>query len=650
MLASRRMPQRQTLESAVIPAPVGGMNTVDAGNMLGALKCTYAYNLIGGEYGLRSRLGYQEWVANLSGGDKTVRTMISLAGSASGGGQNKLFACTPSGIWGVTTSGGVTTARANTTAYTVGNYVTSGGETWCCTVAGTSGATVLPSDWVTLTAYVIGDRVVSSGGVYIATANGTSGATTPTGTGTGIADDSVTWDYVSASTAVIDGGVTWRYISSNTSPTQAIAFASSAGKAGFGVWTVATNASGARFILYTDEVNGYYVYTEATDTWAKIAAGVGATQINGVDPANFVHVHIWKSRVWFTQKDTGTAWYTDVNSIYGTVTAFHFGSQMRNGGGLRGLWSWTYDGGSGIDDALVGVSDGGDVVIYKGTDPSSVDTFGLSGRWSVGSIPAGRRICIDSGGELLILTGVGVLSLAKLVAGGSVDDDRLYETRDIANEFSQLIAQYGTLNGWALQIHPTDNALLILVPQTDGGPTIQLAMSFATRGWFRYRDLPILSATVFEGELHFGTADGRVCVNSGYVDNVLLSDSNSYTAVDWSVLTAFRDLGTGTRKQIRQIRPTVVSLSTQPTVAAEARYNYDLTEPDAPATNPSSSSSAWASGVWDTATWGGAYSTSREVRGATGIGVDVAIAIRGKAVSRTVLVKIDVGFIQGGVF
>lgn len=538
MLARQRVSQRRTLETAVIPAPIGGMNTVDAGSMLGALKCTYAYNLIGGEFGLRSRLGFREWCTGLTGGDTTVRTMISLAGSLSAGSQNRLFACTPTGIWDVTDS--------------------------------------------------------------------------------------------------------------SDAPTEVISFLSSAGKAGFGAWTVATNAAGARFILYTDEVNGYYVYTESTDTWAKIAMGGGGTEISGVDPATFVHVHIWKSRVWFTQKDTGTAWYTDVSAIYGVVTAFHFGSQMRYGGGLRGLWSWTYDGGAGIDDALVGVSDGGDVVIYVGTDPDDVTTFGLKGRWSVGSIPAGRRICIDSGGELLILTGVGVLSLSKLVAGGSVDDERLYETRDISNEFSQLVSQYGTLNGWALQVHPTDNALLILVPQADGSETIQLAMSIATRGWFRYRDLPILSAAVFEGGLHFGTADGRVCVNTGYVDEVLLSDPNTYTAVDWSLLTAFRDLGNGRRKQMKLIRPTIISLSTQPAVSVEARYNYDMTEPDAPALNPSAAGEGWDVGVWDTAVWGGAYNTSRNAWGASGMGVDVAVAIRGKAVSRTVLVKIDVGYIQGG--
>src|SRR6187431_160979 len=91
---------------------------------------------------------------------------------------------------------------------------------------------------------------------------------------------------------------------------------------GYGVFFITTNLSGAKFLCYTDEANGYYVYEEATQTWTKITAGAGGNQISGVDPATFCFVMSWKNRLWFIQKDTGTAWYLLAGALFGTATKF----------------------------------------------------------------------------------------------------------------------------------------------------------------------------------------------------------------------------------------------------------------------------------------------------------------------------------------
>lgn len=57
--------------------------------------------------------------------------------------------------------------------------------------------------WVTLTLYATGAVVTAGGNVYRATAGGTSGATAPSGTGSAIADGTVTWEYISAT--AVDG-------------------------------------------------------------------------------------------------------------------------------------------------------------------------------------------------------------------------------------------------------------------------------------------------------------------------------------------------------------------------------------------------------------------------------------------------------------
>ncbi len=604
-----RKAQRQSLQSVHVPAPIGGTNTVDPGLAMPPGDCIYAYNLIAAEYGLRSRLGYEEWVTGMSGaGSDGVRTVVPFA--ASNPANDKLFAVTQTGIWNCTSSTdapthligwgsevdpagwGVSTVTATPAGRFClycdeenGLFIWTEGGSWA---AGANGVT---ATWTSNTAVVLNAQIVADGGkVYIvSTAGITSAATPPTGTGSDIADGTAKWDYVgSASTHVLGPSL--------------------------------------------------------------------ADQNNGIafDVADMVFATVWKSRVWFVERNTSRAWYLDVNSVYGTATSFDFGSKMRAGGPLVGLYNWSYDGGSGIDTHLVGLSTAGDVVIYSGTDPTSADTFGLTGCWSVGGVPSGRHTVTDYGGDILVMSSIGVIPLSKLVVGQPVvaGSRSVYETAKIGNLFNQLVSLYGSTLGWAIHIHPVDNALLLLIPQGEDIATQQLAMSFATRGWSQYRDLPMLSAGIYNGRLYFGTTDGRLCVNEGYVDNVQLGDPTVWTGVAWSLLSAYTNMGNANQKQVKMVRPNMTSDGPFPQAVPTVKYGFDLSEPAAPAYTPPPDvgTALWDAAVWDSERWGGVLSPGpyAPIYGGSGMGREVAIALRGTAVNRTILVGFDVFFEIGG--
>ena len=437
----------------------------------------------------------------------------------------------------------------------------------------------------------------------------------------------------------------WDVTESTTTPTQVLEFDVQTADAGYGVSHVVVTAAG-HFLLYTDEENGLHVYSESSDTWAAVAMGAGGTQIDGVDPADLVFVTVFKNRVCFVERDTARFWYLDAGSIYGAATAFEVGTQFRAGGHLVGLWNWTLDGGSGLDDSLVGVSSGGDVVIYQGTDPDSATTFGLKGVWYAGGLPAGREVATNFGGDMLLLTRVGVLPLSRLISGGEAAGSQ-YATQKIGNLFNSLMLSRSTLKGWALRLHPEDNALVIQVPTADGIATQQLVMALANRSWSRYRDLPIYSSEVWGGKLYFGTADGRVCINTGYVDGVKLEEEDAYTPVQWAVLSAFTNMGNARQKQVLSIRPTVLSDAMPSSYRAEARYKYNFLEMGPVSLSPGGRGT-WDASTWDADVWSGEYQANQVLHGAVGMGVDVAIALRGTAAARTVLVGVDVLFRQGG--
>lgn len=437
----------------------------------------------------------------------------------------------------------------------------------------------------------------------------------------------------------------WDVSASTTTPTQVVTFPSSAGDAGYGVSTVAVTAAG-HYLLYADEENGLYRYEESSATWTKVAMGAGVGQIGGVDPGNLVFVLVFKGRVWLVERSTANAWYLPAGAIAGTATKFEVGQRFKAGGPLIGLWSWTYDGGAGLDDSLVGVSGGGDVVIFKGTDPSNAATWGLHGVWSLGgSPPVGRRIATDTGGDLLLLSRLGILPLSRLVAGEFEKD--AYVTAKVANRFNAIMQTRSTLPGWSMRLHPEDNALVVTYPTFTGQPTEQLVMALAGRSWTRYRDLPMFSTEVWGGKFYFGTTDGRVLINDGYVDGVTLADPDAYTPVQWAGLTAFSNLGNGRLKQVQLLRPVLLSDSSPPASEVQAVYDFSMAELP-PVSVSGGEGSVWDGGVWDEAVWGGDFQALQPVRGSAGLGFAVAVSIRGTATARTIWAGTYVYFTQGG--
>jgi hypothetical protein len=635
--------QPERTQQAHVAAPTGGINTIAAGSNMPISDCIYAYNLTAAEFGLRTRLGWREWCLNLDG---EVRSVIPFTGSHADKSTNKLFATTQTGIWDVT--------------------------------------------------------------------------------------------------------------SASTAPTQVVIFGIQGPDSGWGISWVMANSSGGHFLLYADEANGYYVYSEVNSTWVKVVqasttawlpntvyganatvsnggltyktaaggtsaasggpTGTGASivdntvtwaytpSINGVDPAKFAFVMVWKNRVWFVEKDTAHAWYLDFGAIFGPATKYQFGNRFQQGGALIGLWSWTKEGGAGMDDFLVAISTGGDLLVYEGIDPNQASAFTLKGVWFMGAIPSGRRIATNFGGDMLVMSSLGILPMSKLTAGDPIINISQYKTYKISNLFNQLYMATGGIRGWALRMHPLDQTLVAIVPQGLEASSIQLAMALTTQGWGYYRGLPIGNcAEAYDGSFYFGMPDGRVCINDGYLDGVQTTlalpawqGTHAYTvgyrvtndsgkrykcviagtsagaggptgtgitivdggvtwdyegdtasAIEFSLLTSFQNLGKPTQKQVLLVRPKFLSQS-QVSYRAAAKYNWDMVEAGPASSLAAPGGPVWDVSNWDQAVWGGNFVPDQKAVGAWGIGVEVAIAVRGLAASRAVFVGVDVTMEEGG--
>lgn len=668
---------QKTAETFTFPAPMVGIDSISPAMAMKPDAAIYLHNLVPDALGLRVRGGTQEVSIGLTGGiDNSVRTLIGYGGGSKNGAGGKLFAVTSTGIYDCT-SPPVATALAAGNASPLPLATLNVLTTLGFPAAGT---VYVQTD--------VGFQAVTYAGLTGASFTGCAG-------GTGV---------IAIGNPVV-----------KSLPVQLIAFPQIAGDAGYGIWH-AFSAPGGRYLVYCDEVNGAYLYTEATASWAAMTAGVAAfwalnivvfvgtrvvnggniytctvggitalagggptgttpglpivdntatwnyvgpsvagvigpsvkDQNNGLTgfPTNFVFITSWGSRPWFVERDTSRAWYLPLNAIAGEANSVDFGVKMPHGGPLTGIYGWSYDGGSGMTTMLVGINGNGDVIIYGGSDPASASTFKLVGNWFVGGIPYGRRIAVEFGGELLVLSLNGIVQMSKLITGSSIFDRGTYATQRVINYFSGLIQQWKGLPGWSVHIHPTDNALLITIPQPAGYAPLQLVMAFATKGWSDYRDIPMLSGTVWNGQFFFGTADGRVLVNAGYADEMKLSNPNVATPIKYSFLHAYQTAGTDDQKLVQMARLSIISGTSSPVLQATALFDYDVAEPAD--TSGIGGTDGWDVAQWDVGLWDGTAAQFQVVLGLVGMGRAVAVAVRGQTVTKTTYLGMSLTYEPGG--
>jgi hypothetical protein len=125
--------------------------------------------------------------------------------------------------------------------------------------------------------------------------------------------------------------------------------------------------------------------------------------ITGVTTTTLSNISLFKNRVWFIQKDTLKAWYLPTGAVGGVAQVLDMSQICKYGGTLVDLDTWTLDAGYGADDNLVFVTSNGEVIVWRGTDPSSDATWALAGVWKLGS-PVGNRCMLKYSGDLLLIT------------------------------------------------------------------------------------------------------------------------------------------------------------------------------------------------------------------------------------------------------
>lgn len=318
--------------------------------------------------------------------------------------------------------------------------------------------------------------------------------------------------------------------------------------------------------------------------------------VTAVDSATFVHVAMFKNRLFFAQKDSLKVFYLPVNSFGGAASELDLGSVFQHGGYVMAVYNWTIDAGDGIDDKFVVITSNGEVAVYTGTDPSSIDTWSLTGVFYLGS-PVSRRCGVKYGGDLIMTTLEGVYPLSSSLLSSTINRAAAI-TDKIQNSVSLAMGQYINNFGWQVSVYPDNNMLILNIPAGDGA-NFQFVQNTITGAWTKFTGWNATTWLSIADGLYYGDDNSVQKAWDGYLD-----DEEVITA---DVLPSFQYFGSlANNKYFTLVKPYLMSAG-KPSILYGMNADFVEADPEGVFNYENDGVMIWNQMYWnqDSMKWGG---------------------------------------------
>ena len=361
--------------------------------------------------------------------------------------------------------------------------------------------------------------------------------------------------------------------------------ASSTGQTGF-------SNSRFQYTNFTDGASNHYIVAvNGADapvkfdgtTWTAFAP-------TGVVPSTIVHVAVHKGRLWLVPVSSTIAYYMPIQAAAGAATPFELGPFMTKGGDIVAIGTWSVDTRQTVDDYWAAITSRGQVLVYQGTDPSSITTWSLVGVYDLGA-PIGRRCFLKIAGDLLLITLDGVVPMSQMLSTDRASANRVSLTSIIMSQMNMQARSYANNFGWQLIEYPRGTLAILNIPTTPNSVAQQYVMNTLTGAWSRWTGQNVNCWELFNDNVYVGANNGKVY----QADQDSADDTTPITA---TVKTAFNYFGSrGVLKRYTMLRPII---TTDSFVTPGVGLNVDFQD-TATATVPSTVTNNGAQ--WDVAKW-----------------------------------------------
>jgi hypothetical protein len=377
------------------------------------------------------------------------------------------------------------------------------------------------------------------------------------------------------------------------------------------------NYNGTYVITVTSPTTFTYTMATAPAADATVVGTYTVFGLTGVNSNTLANINLFKNRLYYVQENSLDFWYGGVDEVSGALTKFPLGGVARNGGYLQAIGTWTLDAGYGVDDLLVAVTSMGEVIVYKGSNPSDPTDWNLVGVWQMGQTFA-RRCFYKFGGDLLLLTQDGLVPLSAALQSSRLDP-RVNITDKIYYAVSQAATEFYALSGWQINFFASENMLILNVPTTSG--IEQYVMHTITKSWARFTGIQAYCWEVSgDADIHFG--------GQGFVGDFYQVSNDAGSNIVGNVQQAYSYFDTrGALKRFTLVRPILQTDNGLPTVLCGISTDFDTVSlTNQISFNPAiTGTGRWDVSVWDNANWGGGLVTTKTWQGVSGLGYAASI-------------------------
>jgi len=367
-----------------------------------------------------------------------------------------------------------------------------------------------------------------------------------------------------------------------------------------GKWQTINFGDGTNhYLIMVNGVDAPYYYNGTT--WTLIT-GVSSPALTGPTLTGLINVTSYNGRLFFIEKDTLSFWYLAAGAAGGALTEFKLDSFAKRGGYLMWAATWTFDGGDGQDDYIVFMTSQGEVIVYRGTDPSTAANWVKIGTYYLGK-PLGRRSFVQFGGDLIALTQNGAYPLSKSLQSASINES-VALTDKIEKAFNEAALIYGTNFGWDCTLYPLKSALLFNVPFAEGGQHKQYVMNTITGSWCEFDNWDGECFAVYKDDLYFGASTVVQKAWNGTSDN-----GDEIIAIG---KTAFNYFGMQSQqKKMNLFRP-MLQVNGSINFLTGFDMDYEDKEISGVSSFSATGSSTWDVSQWDVGLWSSGLKTVRK--------------------------------------
>ena len=620
---ARQKPRKALVTS--FPAPTGGLisnrNLAMARATEGPPGACVLENMFPTGTGVVLRRGSRRWASVVEG--SPVRALFSYVSGAT----KQMFAATDAGIWNITTVSSpygwaLSTEGGDYIAADVGAELVFGEDS------------LLGLD--VLDASTSGDYVVvqysTAGGAFLVGVNG--------------ADDGFIYDGTSFY-PIVPGGVFALEYDAETAPFTA-------GETLTGGTSSATAAivkvidGGTTGTLWLKTVSGTFQDNEtitsaggsadANGTPTSLMTGITFPSGVTLTTADLAYVWVYKQRLWFIQKDSLDAWYLPVDQITGELTKWPMGGIFTRGGTLVWGHAWSLDTGAsgGLSEQCVFCTTEGEVAAYQGLYPSDLSGWNKAGLYRIGR-PLGKKAFIVAGGDLVIATSVGFLSLAMASRFDYAALGQQAVSYPIEQDWSMAVDARGQTD-WRCQVWADGQMVLVAPPTPAGSQPVVFVANTNTGRWSAFTGWDVTAIEAFTGRLFFGSRDGAI--RQAWVGGA--DEDAPYVG---RVLPLFDGLDAPASLKVVKMARAVTRSSYQTPGRLSGHANFKKAFPPAPDTVAIPAGNEWDNGIWGESVWDASRNeiVTGEWVSVGGSGHDIAI---GYQVSSGANVPLDVELVR----